>query len=89
MDYWGGGGVQSVRQTRASGGMFPWEILILDLLLDTISWNLGLFSHTHNYLLYWVIKAFIKAWIDLHVNRMPPSERNPAWFDKAIFKLLW
>ena len=42
--------VQSVRQTRASGGMFPWEILILDLLLDTISWNLGLFSHTHNYL---------------------------------------
>ena len=39
--------VQSVRQTRASGGMFPWEILILDLLLDTISWNLGLFSHTH------------------------------------------
>ena len=62
----GGGGqvhicVQSVRQTRASGGMFPWEILILDLLLDTISWNLGLFSHTQLFTIYWVIKVFIKA----------------------------
>ena len=31
-----------------SGGMLPWEILILDLLLDAIWWNLGLFSHKHN-----------------------------------------
>ena len=26
----------------------PWEILILDLLLDALWWNLGLFSHKHN-----------------------------------------
>ena len=26
----------------------PQEILILDLLLDTIWWNLGLFLHKHN-----------------------------------------
>ena len=31
-----------------SGGMLPRGILILDLLLDTIWWNLGLFSHKHN-----------------------------------------
>ena len=30
-----------------SGGMFPREILILDLLLDVIWWNLGLFLHKH------------------------------------------
>ena len=49
----GGGGqvciyVQSMWQTRGSGGMLPREILILDLLLDTIWWNLGLFLHKHN-----------------------------------------
>ena len=31
-----------------SGGMLSWEILILDLLIDAIWWNLGLFSHKHN-----------------------------------------
>ena len=31
-----------------SRGMLPWEILILDLLSDTIWWNLGLFLHKHN-----------------------------------------
>ena len=31
-----------------SGGMLSWEILILDLLIDIIWWNLGLFSHKHN-----------------------------------------
>ena len=31
-----------------SGGMLPWEILILDLLLDTNWLNQGLFSHKHN-----------------------------------------
>ena len=31
-----------------SGDMLPWEILILNLLLDAIWWNLGLFSHKHN-----------------------------------------
>ena len=41
-------GVQSMWQTRGSGGMLPGEILILDLLLGTILWNLGLFSHKHN-----------------------------------------
>ena len=30
-----------------SGGMFPREILILDLLLDVIWWNLGLFLREH------------------------------------------
>ena len=39
--------VQSMRQTRGVQGMLPWEILILDLLLDTIWWNLGLFLHKH------------------------------------------
>ena len=39
---WGGGGgqvcirVQSMWQTRYARGMVPWEILILDLLLDAI-----------------------------------------------------
>ena len=28
--------------------MLPQEILILDLLLDAIWWNLGQFSHEHN-----------------------------------------
>ena len=28
-----------------SGGMLPWEILTLELLLDAIWWNLGLFLH--------------------------------------------
>ena len=36
-----------------SGGMHPWEILILDLLLDAIWWNLGLFCAS----IYCVIKA--------------------------------
>ena len=42
MDNWGGGGgeehirVQSMQQTRGSGGMLPREIFILDLLLETI-----------------------------------------------------
>ena len=31
-----------------SWGMLLWEILILDLLLDAICWNLGLFSHKRN-----------------------------------------
>ena len=33
--------VQSMWQTRGAGGMLPREILILDLLLDAIWWNLG------------------------------------------------
>ena len=36
------------KQTRGSGGMLSWEILILNLLLDAIWRNLGLFSHKHN-----------------------------------------
>ena len=31
-----------------SGGMLPQEILILNLLLDAIWWNLGLLLHKHN-----------------------------------------
>ena len=38
----GGGEGGGTRQTRGSGGMLSREILILDLLLDTIWWNLGL-----------------------------------------------
>ena len=46
----GGGGqvhicVQSVQQTLEVWGHAPQEILILDLLLDAIWWNLGLFLH--------------------------------------------
>ena len=41
------------------GGMLPWEILTLDLLLDAIWWNLGLFLHKHN-LPFIVIKALLK-----------------------------
>ena len=49
-----GGGGQYVYVCKACGkvggseGMFPWEILILDLLLDIIWWNLGLLLHKHN-----------------------------------------
>ena len=47
----GGGGqvcihVQSMWQTRGGGGMLPGKFFLLDLLLDAIWWNLGLFSHT-------------------------------------------
>ena len=52
MSYWGGGKYISMCKAcdklGRSGGMLPWEILILDLLLDTIWWNLGLFLHKHN-----------------------------------------
>ena len=44
---------------KAVQGTLPWEILILDLLLDAIWWNLRLFLHKHK--LTCVIKAFIKA----------------------------
>ena len=46
-----GGGGKYVSMCKASGklggsgGMLPREVLILDLLLDAIWWNLGLFSH--------------------------------------------
>ena len=53
----GGGGGQ-VHIHVGSGGMLPREILILDLSLDAIWWNLGLFSHKH-------LKLYI---IDLHVK---------------------
>ena len=40
--------VQSMWQTGGVRGHAPLEILILDVLLDTIWWNLGLFLHNHN-----------------------------------------
>ena len=40
--------VQSMWQSRGCGGMLPQEILVLELLLEAIWWNLGLFSHEHN-----------------------------------------
>ena len=41
--------VQSIWQTRGIlGHAPPGKFLILDLLLDAIWWNLGLFSHKHN-----------------------------------------
>ena len=40
--------VQSMWQTRGFRGILPREILILNLLLDAIWWNLGLFSRKHN-----------------------------------------
>ena len=33
---------------KLGGQGHTWEILILDLLLDAIWWNLGLFSHKRN-----------------------------------------
>ena len=62
MDYWGGKYVSVGKvcgKLGGSGGMLPHEILILDLLLDAICWNLGQFT------IYYVIKAFI---IGLHVK---------------------
>ena len=49
----GGGGkhifvCKTCGKLGGSGGMLPREILILDLLLDAIWWNLGLFLHKHN-----------------------------------------
>ena len=48
MDYWGGGGkyvsmCKACGKLGGSGGMLHREMLILDLLLDTICWNPGLF----------------------------------------------
>ena len=51
MDYWEGASMYpcaACGKLEGSGGMLPWEILIFDLLLDAIWWNLGLFSHKHN-----------------------------------------
>ena len=74
LDYWGrGGGGKYVSVCKAcgklggSGGMLFREIFILDLLLDTIWRNLGLFLHKHNLpFIVSIIKAFI---IDLHVKQ--------------------
>ena len=44
--YWGGKCASMCKACGKLGGsgcMLPWENLILDLLLDTIWWNLGLF----------------------------------------------
>ena len=51
MDYWGRQAhirVQSMWQTRGVRGHALPGNFDLDLLLDTIWWNLGLFSHKHN-----------------------------------------
>ena len=48
---WGGKYVSVCKacgKLGGSGGMLPRENFILDILLDTILWNLGLFSHKHN-----------------------------------------
>ena len=37
-----------VAKKGGQGGMLPREILVLDLSLDAIWWNLGLFLHKHN-----------------------------------------
>ena len=46
----GGGGkyVSTCGKLGGSGDMLPQKNFILDLLLDAIWWNLGLFSHKHN-----------------------------------------
>ena len=63
----GGGQVCVSKHVANKGvqGTLPREILILDLLLDAIWWNLGLFLHKHNITIYCVIKAFI---LDPHVK---------------------
>ena len=47
--------VQSMWQTRGSEDMLPWVILILDILLDAIWWDLDCFRTN----IYCVIKTFI------------------------------
>ena len=68
MRLYGVGGKYVAKERRkggGSGGMLPWEILMLNLLFDAIYWNLGQFTHKHNLPFICVIKAFI---IDLHVK---------------------
>ena len=67
MDYWIiGGASMYMWQSRRVRGHAPLGIfLILNLLSDAIWWNLGLFSHKHNFTIYCVIKPFI---IDSHVK---------------------
>ena len=51
MDYWGDKYVSVCKACGKLGGskdMLPLGNFDLDLLLDTIWWNLGLFSHKHN-----------------------------------------
>ena len=65
MDYWGGGGGKYGSMCKACGKlgcMLPWKILNLDLLLDAIWWNLGLFLHKHN------LPFTVSFIIDLHVK---------------------
>ena len=64
MDCWGGKYISVCKacgKLGGSGGMLPQESLILDLLLDTIWWNLGLFLHKHNSPFIVSLKLFIKA----------------------------
>ena len=76
---WGGKYISMCKICGKIGGpkgMLPREILILDLLLDTIWWNLGLFLHKHNLpCMYCAIKAFI---IDVHVNRILSMSKGGA-----------
>ena len=87
--------VQSMWQTRGSRGMLPGEILILDLLLYAIWWNLGLFSHKHN------LSFMCHYFIDLHIKsnsqhtqgggkskpRGPPAPppRKKPWSTSALY----
>ena len=51
MDYWRGKHLfvcKACGKLGGPGACSPGKILILDFLLDTIWWNLGLFSHKHN-----------------------------------------
>ena len=60
MDYWGVKYISVYKACDKLGDRgHSWEILMLDLLLDTIWWYLGLFSYEHK--IDCVIKAFIKA----------------------------
>ena len=69
MDYWGSKYVSMHKACGklggSGGGVLPQEVLVLNLLLGAIWWNLGLFCTNIIFTVYCVIKAFI---IDLHVQ---------------------
>ena len=87
MDYWGGKYVfvcKACGKLGGSGGTLPWEILILNLLLGAIWWNLELFTHKHN--LPFIVSLSFYNWFTCKTEfsaypTPPPSPRKKPCSD--------
>ena len=59
---WGASTYSCTKHVASPGACSPGEILILDLLLYAVWWNLGLFSHKHNlpFVCHYIIHLRVK-----------------------------